>query len=127
MTGPRYAQQLTSEGAKDTSFGSQGYILDTSPLGGAGYAMDQYAIGVAASGRISAFIGSTSHDRLELWSFNAGGQRITTFAGTGSVLLDTPGENPLPVALRPTADGRFVAVGRSIIHPAESVLVRFFP
>ena len=127
VTGAQYAQQLASDGAKDTSFGSQGYILDTSPLGSAGYAMDQYAIGVSGSGRISAFIGSTSHDRLELWSFDATGQRITTFAGTGSILLDTPGENPLPIALRPTADGRFIAVGRSIYYPAESVLARFFP
>ncbi len=119
VTGAQYAQQLTSSGAKDTSFGSQGYILNTSPLGGAGYAMDQYALGIDASGRLSAFIGSISHD--------ANGQRSTTFAGTGSILLDTPGENPLPIAIRPTADGRLLAVGRSVYYPAESVLLRFFP
>ena len=54
-------------------------------------------------------------------------ERITTFAGTGSILLDTPGENPSPLALRRTADGRFVAVARSNYYPAESALMRFFP
>ena len=127
VTGPKYVQQLTSSGDKDTSFGASSYLLNVSPLSGAGYAMDRYAIGVSASGRISTFIGSVSHDRLELWSFDAIGQRVTTFAGAGSILLDTPGENPLPLALRQTADGRFVGVGRSVGYPAESVLVRFVP
>ena len=89
--------------------------------------MDTYAVGVDTSGRIATLIGSVSHDRLELWSFDATGKRISSFAGSGSIRLDTPGENPLPLLMRRTADGRFIAVGRSSYNPAESVLLRFFP
>ena len=120
-----FVQQIKADGTPDATFGSNGAIVSGSPLPGADYASEKIALALDPGGGILALIGSRSHRRVEAWSFDAIGTRDTTF---GSLLVDTAPESPTPVAIRRTADGRFVGLASTYTGTTDkSILMRFFP
>lgn len=125
VTRSHTVEQLSFNGTKDASFGSQGTITTAGPLpGGAGDLVDARAVGVDSNGRIMTLLGN-NNQQLQLWSFDASGARLLTFGGGGTIAYDTPGYVPVPRVLRRTTDGRFLAAG--LISKQTSVILRFFP
>jgi uncharacterized delta-60 repeat protein len=122
-----YLAEVSPSGDEVTTFGDDGLLLAESPLPEAGYVSDALRVALDDGGRIYVLLGSTSHDRLEVWSFDPLGTRAASWAGTGSLIVDTPFQNPDPTKLRKTSDGRFVGLSSQWSPSAQSVLIRFFP
>jgi uncharacterized delta-60 repeat protein len=123
-----YFTQLATTGTVDTTFGASGSIARERPLAGVGQDYGSAPFAVDAGGRIHVLLGSITYDRLEAWSFDAAGTRQTTFGAQGSLRVPTPGGNPIPLAMRTTADGRLLALGTvDDTYKTPSVLFRFLP